>query len=100
MNSDEMQALIHSVCNEFYQSSGFLVSEIAIDELFKPTIPHLQDVTQKLRNGHISIAFLRQSLTTVLNNARIFAIERDKKYIGFKDVRDSMEKECPYVFWC
>jgi hypothetical protein len=71
-----------------------------MEELFKPTVPRLGNVTQELREHRISTDFLGKSLRTVLDNAHSFAKERKHGYIEVQDVKDSMAKECPYVFWC
>ena len=100
MNEQEMSDLIQSVCEQFRRETQLSVTEQAVDELFRPTVPHLTDVTRELREDRISTAFLRRSVRTVLDNARSFARERVHNYIGFQDIRDSIAKDCPYVFWC
>jgi len=100
MNDQEMQDLIQSVCEEFSSETQLNVTEQARARLFEPTVPHLTDVTRELREERISPAFLRQSVRKVIDNAHSFARERKHDYIGFEDIRDSMEKDCPYVFWC
>lgn len=100
MNEQEMRDLIKSVCEQFRSDTRLTVTDQAVDELFGPTVPHLTDVTRELREDRISTAFLRQSVRTVLDNARSFAREKKHDYIGFQDIKDSMAKDCPYVFWC
>ena len=100
MNEQEMRGLIQAVCEQFHRDTRLSVTEQAVDELFRPTVPHLTDVTRELREARISTTFLRQSLRTVLDNAQSFAREREHDYIGFQDIKDSMAEDCPYVFWC
>lgn len=100
MDERDMKNLIQSVCEQFRRDTRLSVTEQAVDELFRPTVPHLTDVTRELREDRISTDFLSQSVRTVLDNARSFARERKHDYIGFQDIRDSMAKDCPYVFWC
>ena len=100
MNEQEMRDLIEVVCEEFHQDTGLSVTEQAVEELFRPTIPHLTNVTRELHEARVSTTFLRQGVRTVLDNARPFAHERKHDYIEFQDIQDSMAKDCPYVFWC
>ena len=100
MNKREMKDLIRLVCEEFHRETRFSVTEYAIEELFAPTIPHLEEVSQELLNENITTDFLHRSIRTVLNNARGFASERKRTYIGYQEIKESMDKECPYVFWC
>jgi len=100
MTQDEMRELIRGVCQQFQRDTGTSVTDQATDALFEPTVSHLPGVTRELRENRISRAFLQRSVRTVLENAQPFAKEREHRYIGFQDVRDSMAQECPYVFWC
>jgi hypothetical protein len=100
MNEQEMRDLIEAVCEQFRRDTWLSVTEQAVEELFRPAIPHLTNVTRELREASISITFLGQSVRTVLDNARFFAYERKHGCIEFQDIQDSMVKDCPYVFWC
>lgn len=100
MNEQEMRDLIEAVCEQFHRDTWLSVTEQAVQELFRPIIPHLTNVTRELREARISTTFLRQSVRTVLDNAGVFAHERKHDYVQFQDIQDSMAKYCPYAFWC
>jgi len=100
MTEKEMENLIQSVYNQFQYDTGIKLTKEAVEELLRPAIDHLADVTRELRESRISLSFLQKSLRTVLDNARSIARRREHIYIEFQDVKDSIAEDCPYAFWC
>jgi hypothetical protein len=100
VDENGMKTLIKNVAIKYSSMARFKVSEEAIEALLMPTIPHLSDVTRELLNESISVDFLENGVLSILKNAEEFARQRRLNFIGSRDINLSMEKDCPYVFWC
>jgi hypothetical protein len=98
--SIDFHALVNQVANEFESATGMPVNPNARGLLISLAVPHRLDVQRELDSGGITIEFLEQGLRTLLENARDIALERGVDRIG-EDITDaSMQRYCPYLFWC
>ena len=100
MTQFELQLLVKRVVKDFSEKYDIKVTDYAIEEIIKPAIPHLANVTESLNQKKITTPFLEDSIRTILRNARAMAIESRGNYIGLTEIQKSMEKDCPYLFWC
>ena len=100
MNREELNVLVRGVAQRFERETGISITARALDALVIPALPHLATVTRELDEGKVTVPFLEGSVRTVLVNARAVAAERGEHAITFYEVRESMKKECPYLFWC
>ena len=100
MNREELNVLVRGVAQRFERETGISITARALDALVIPALPHLETVTRELDEGKVTVAFLEDSVRTVLVNARAVGVERGEDAITFFEVRESMKKECPYLFWC
>ncbi len=100
MTRQELNVLVRGVAQRFEKETGMSITARALDALVIPALPHLETVTRELDEGKVTVPFLEDSVRTVLVNARTVAVERGEAALSFYAVRDSMEKECPYSFWC
>jgi hypothetical protein len=102
MNEEELLDLIDRVSDRFEQSFHVRVIQAARTALFLPARPHIEDVTRNLELNIITISFLENSVYEILNHA--YADNR-KPDLGLIDidydaVQRSMQRYCPYLFWC
>ena len=100
MTRQELNVLVRGVAQRFEKETGMSITARALDALVIPALPHLETVTRELDEGKVTIPFLEDSVRTVLVNARTVAGERGEAAIAFYAIRESMTKECPYLFWC
>lgn len=96
MTETELRQLIERVAARFERP----VDPAAIDALYEPARPHLNDVTRALANREITIDFLESSVMKILTNARPIMLNESISRVDARVVRMSMSKECPYSFWC
>ena len=100
MNENELERLVKRVAADFSATNKITVTDRAINELVKPALPNLGDLTKDLKEQKVSVQLLERSLAIVLRNALNIARESRENYIGFAAIQKSIAKECPYVFWC
>ena len=100
MNRQELNVLVRGVAQRFEKETGMSITARVLDALVIPALPHLEAVTRELAEGKVTVPFLEDSVRTVLMNARTVAVERGENAIAFYAVRESMKRECPYLFWC
>lgn len=100
MTESELNDLINKITDSIERVFNLPVSQNARKALLTPAIPHLADLTRDLSTGRITLSFLEESLRQVLINAREDVRRRDASSIDEQDIKDSMARYCPYLFWC
>jgi hypothetical protein len=100
MNQEELDRLINRISDRFEQATGLSVFIEARRALLTPAIPYLDRVTRELGAGTITVAFLEDSLETVLKNGMADARRRGVGYIDAEAITRSIAQYCPYLFWC
>jgi hypothetical protein len=93
---DFIRRLIARASDQFTKDSGRIVPPEARSALLKPALPHAADVFREMLAGNISESELIGHVTSILRNAIKYA----SPDIDRKAVEDSMEDDCPYLFWC
>ena len=92
--------LVNQVCEQFQKVEEYQVTHDAREALIKPALPHRFEVQSELSEGRITIAFLQTCVSQVLELARTFVPPDRPNVIDKPEVEASMQKYCPYVFWC
>lgn len=98
--SIDFYSLVNQVAKEFERSTGMPVNPNARDILISMALPHSRDVQRELDSGRITENFLKAGLWEVLKNAHDIALEKGADRIGEDITRASMQRYCPYLFWC
>jgi hypothetical protein len=97
MTEADMQMMIHRVADLFEREQYLRVDETARWALLSPAIPHMEEVNRGLATYTISVPFLEQSVQQVLENARPFV---RGNIVDENAIKQSMTRQCPYLFWC
>jgi hypothetical protein len=127
MDEPGFRALIHAVADNF-QSRRVLVRGIprlilvtsnAREELIRPGLPHLADITRGIQAGtilsgsfagqRITVPLMQDAVRRVLDVALEVELQRPMSHVlrpgGYlildvDPVLTSLQGDCPYVFWC
>lgn len=100
--------LVNNVADQFAGDSSVMVSDEARTLLIELALPYTSRVEQELSEGSITREFLSNSLYTVLDNALQVGQDRGDLNPGIGSggtinvaaVHLSMQRYCPYLFWC
>jgi hypothetical protein len=96
----DVAALVHRVADQFQQKRRMVVDPSARDALIAPALPHADNVAQALARKEITVQFLEECVTKLLERARRFASAAGVRHVNGPAVEQAMEKDCPYLFWC
>ena len=96
----DFKDLVNSVADQFTSDTGMPVNPLARDKLIFRALPYKEKVETEIASGTISIEFLRQSIRTVLENARKVAEDWGRTAVGEDTTEESIKRDCPYLFWC
>lgn len=92
--------LVNETADEFEMVRGITVDSSARKELLEPALEYQDHVDRELAYGQITIDFLKESLSIVLENAQEIATKEGKTTIDKDAVKKSTKRYCPYLFWC
>lgn len=92
--------LVNTVADTFERHIGMSISEEARREFIQPSLPYQDHVNEELEAGRIDIDFLLTSINLLFQNAVDIAIATGKAEIDGDSARASMQRYCPYLFWC
>jgi hypothetical protein len=98
MDKEGLRDLIDLVANRFEAETGIRVEPGARLALLDPALPHLEKVNVALAQGKITTPFLEDCIRKILQNGRRFM--RGAASITASVVSESMDDDCPYLFWC
>lgn len=96
----DLDALINRVADQFALSSGMPVDAGARYAMVSPARPHSDQVSLAVQKGSITVRFLEDCIETMLRNAFEIASDGDRRVIDRQTIIASMNRYCPYLFWC
>ena len=96
----DMRAFVNRMADQFQDSARILVDPSAREALIGPALPHEEGVARQLARRALTIEFLEDCVLSVLERARRIAGTTGQSQINATCVEQSMEEECPYLFWC
>lgn len=96
----DARALVNDAVGFFSREFDVIISDSVRNELISRALPYQEQVTKELADGSITIDFLRGTLVSVLRSARNIMVDNATSEIGIDEIQKSMERNCPYLFWC
>ena len=96
----DLPRLVNRVADDFQRTEKYVVTSAARHALIEPALPHAPAVRHELSEGRITISFLQSCVFQVLELARTFVQPSERRIIDKPEVEASMQRYCPYVFWC
>jgi hypothetical protein len=95
----DFHQLVNAAADEFQGQYGVIVLPGCRELLINRALPYSQHVQQEISTGNVTIEFLKRSLFTVLENAHQIGTPT-RLDIDEDLIEQSMERYCPYLFWC
>lgn len=96
----DFQKLVSRISDQFELQNTIEVLPKARKALSEPANEYTDHVEQEISEDNISIEFLEDSLRKVLENALDIAKELGLEEIDEHVIQESMNRYCPYLFWC
>ena len=100
MDELDFRKLVEEVAGRFRVEARVPVATDAVENLIRPMLPHLDEVSQSLQEGKIDREYLESCVKSILGEALEVAKELGDDYVGLGHTVVSMQRSCPYLFWC